>query len=638
MTDMPRICLVSASRENVFFTEILEAFGEALRSRGMTVERSVDCFPAPADDRVCLFIPHEYGGLVHELAYPTRAQLRRSVAVCTEQPGTNWFEFSLHFAGQAGAVVDINPLAVQELRRRGVEADHARLGYVEEWDVWQERHEAPRAIDLAFLGRYTDERARTISRCMPAVRDGRAAIYLTETVVPHTANSSYFLAGKKRAELLADTKVLLNVHQQKLPYLEWHRILSAVLNGCVVLTEHALHTAPFEPGVHFFSVRGEDMPHTVEALINDPDRLDRVRSAAYRLVRDELPMCATADVLLAAVERADCEPVQREGSPRPPSVPMPKAPDNRMPAWQQYAELPEQDLSVRGGLKDLLIRTRALEERVAELVTDEEGTPAVAVEELGPSVGCPKVSVILTVYNHADLVCEALRSVALADWRDLEVVAVDDGSSDGSAEAIRAASAEFPWLKVRLVRRAVNSGRPAVARNLAADHATGEMLFVLDSDNLVLPRGLNKLATTLDEDQDAAFSYGIIARFDYIGSQGLFSYLDWDSERLRYGNYIDAMAMIRASALQAVGGYPTEQTLAGWEDFGLWLAMADSGMYGVRVPDFVGQYRVNPYSMVSVANLDQSTIWTTLLRKYSCLHQSPNGGRAIGPGRLTAVA
>jgi hypothetical protein len=622
MNDPMRICLVSASRENVFFAEILEAFGSALAERGLRIERSVDCFPAPAEDLVCMFVAHEFGAFVEEDAYPTPEQLRRSVAVCTEQPGTDWFEFSLNFAAPAGAVVDLNAVGVAELRRRGIAAEHARLGYVAEWDAWQGREDSPRPIDMAFLGRHTEERARTIARCRPALEQGRAAIHLTETLLPHRAGSAYFLTGRRRSELLASSKVLLNVHQQELPYLEWHRVLNAVLNGCVVLSEHATQTSPFEPGTHYFSCRRSDLPHVLDALIEDPDRLAQTRSAAYRLVREEMPLSATADVLMAAVERAGREPLPRRGPPPPLPAPMPTAPVARKPAWQIYAEERKDDLPLRSALKELLVRTRRLERQVDQLATGEEPGGEISVEELGPSLDRPAVSVILTAYNHFDLVGEAIRSVALAEASEVEVVAVDDGSGDGTADAIAAAAAQFPWLPVRLVRRSVNSGLPAISRNLAVEHARAEKLFVLDADNLVLPQGLGKLAAALDEDGGAAFAYGIVERFDDDGPRGLFSFLDFDPERFRYGNYIDAMAMIRTSALEAVGGYPTDQTLGGWEDFALWLAMADAGLRGVRVPDFIGRYRVSPYSMLSSANLDQASIWTTLLRRYPVLNRS----------------
>lgn len=618
----PRICLVSASGENVFFGEILEAFGEALREHGFTVERSVDCFPAPADDLVCLFIPHEFMALVDPLAHPTPTQMSRTVAVCTEQPGTTWFDLTLEVAERAGAVVDINPLAAEEMRRLGVPAEHAQLGYVPAWDVWHggEGEGDEREIDLAFLGRYTEERARTIARCVRPLERRRAAIYLTETVRPHVAGSAYYLSGERRAQLLANSKVLLNVHQQKLPYLEWHRILSAVLNGCVVLTEHSLMTDPFVAGEHFVSARPGDLPLVLEGLLDQPERIREMRHRAYDAVREQMPMSAAVDVMLKAIERASGNHVDNGTVGPAPPVPMPKPLPEPKPGWEAYVDEIGEQLPTRRALMDLVLRTRALEQRIEEMANGSAEANEITVEQLGPQIEQPRISVVLTVYNHAELVPAGLRSVALSEECDLgevEVIAVDDASTDGSGEAIRAACAELPWLSVKLVSCSVNSGLPAAARNLALEHARGDLVFILDADNLLLPLGLAKLTAALDEDPEAAFAYGIIEKFDSGGPVGLESWLDWDPERLRHGNYVDAMAMIRRSALQAVGGYPDQRTLAGWEDFALWLAMAEAGMRGIRLPDFVGRYRISQYSMLSITGIDHSTAWTTLMRKYT---------------------
>lgn len=613
-----RICLVSASGQNVFFGEILDVFGDALRDRGFEIENSIDCFPAPAEDLICLFIPHEYVALVDPLVHPTPAQLLRSVAVCTEQPGTNWFETSVEFAARAGAVIDINALGSREMNRRGIATEHAHIGYVPGWDTWggHDQGVRERPIDMAFLGRHTDQRAQVVAHCAPALAQRRAAIYMTETIRPHVAGSSYFLAGRRRSELLADSKILLNVHQQDFPYLEWHRVLSAILNGCVVLTEHSLMTAPLEPGTHFISARRDDLPLVLEGLLSDTRRLEEVRGAAYALLREQMPASATADVAMDAIDRAAANPLPASSLAHPTPVPMPKEASRPKPGWEAYVDEMGDQLAIRKGLMDLVLRSRRLERRVEQLLGAGREADEVLVEHLGPELKRPRVSVLLTVYNHADLVGAALRSVAFSSLRDVEVIAVDDASTDGSADAVRKACLETPWLTTRLVRHSVNSGLPAVARNMALQHARADLVFVLDADNSVSPLGLSKLVDAMDADAEAAFAYGIIETFDATGPVGLLSWMDWDPKSLRYGNYIDAMAMIRRSALETVGGYPTQQALAGWEDFALWLAMAEEGLRGIRLPDFIGRYQVSQHSMLSITGIDHSAAWTTVMRKY----------------------
>lgn len=625
MSDLPRVCLVSASGQNVFFAEILEAFGEALRARGVVVEEAVDCFPAAAEDLVYLFIPHEYVTLVHQLAYPTATQLGRSVAICTEQPGTGWFESACAFAAEAGAAVDINPLGREELRRRGIAAGHVPLGYVPAWDAWKGEEVRERSTDLVFLGGHVERRARAIAACIGALAGRRSAIHLTESVRPHTDANQAFLSRGRKWRLLADSRVILNVHRNTLPYMEWHRVIGALLNGCVLLSEHSLGVEPLVPGEHFVSARYEDLPDVLEGMLADPGRVERIRHAAYDLVCEQMSLDRTADGLVAAIESASRNPLAA-GSERtqPAAPPLPLPPPLREPGWQTDADAAGDLAPLRTGLKHLVVEMRGVKRQLAELRSSGQPEEEL-VEQLGPLCSSPRVSVLLTVYNYADFVGDALRSVALSDIDGIEVIAVDDASTDDSVEAVRTACAELPWLSVKHVCRQRNHGLPA-ARNLALAHSSADLLFVLDADNMVLPAGLGLLAQALDADAGASFAYGITECFDAQGPVGLMNWLDWDPARLRHGNYIDAMAMMRREALEAMGGYSTDSALYGWEDFDLWVGMAAKGMRGIRVPDFVARYRRNVHSMISLANVDSQFTWSALLRRHPALAR-PVAGR-----------
>lgn len=619
MSARPRICLVSASSQNVFFDEILEAFGTALGEQGFTVECSTDCFPVLTDDLVYIYVPHEYHPFVEDLAHPTKTQLGRTVAICTEQPGTQWFETSCGIAAQAGGVIDLNVLGMEELRRRGIEAEHAPLGYVPAWDAWKGREERGRSIDLAFMGGHTERRAHVLSRCASAMTGRRSAVYLTETVQTHAAGNPTFLAKERKWRMLTDAKVLLNVHRSELPYMEWHRVIGALLNGCVVLTEHSLGTEPLVPGEHFVSSNYETLQEVLEGLLGQPERIEEIRQAAYALVRERMPMSNAVEGLVRAIERASRNPAGF-AKRAPTAIPLPLPLPPRTPGWQADAEYAGESLPLRTALKHLVVKSRGLE-RQLERLSAPDSLDEPIVEQLGPPCPRPRISVLLTVHDYADYVGEALRSVALSNTREIEVIAIDDASTDDSVEAVRNASGKLPWLSVKLVRLPHNRGLP-VARNLALEHARADLLFVLDADNLVLPDGFEKLERALAEHSDAAFAYGIIESFDINGPTGLMNWLDWDPTRLRQGNYIDAMAMIRRSALEATGGYSTDPALSGWEDFDLWVKMASKGLRGVRVPDFIARYRQSPHSMITLTNVDSLSSWNTLLRRHPALSKA----------------
>lgn len=614
----PRICLVQASEQNVFFAEMLEAIGEALRDGGATVESSFDVFPPLADDLVYLFVPHEYHPLTWPDAHPSPEHLKRSIALCTEQPGTGWFEEAARIAASAGAAIDINALGVAELQRRGVDARYVRLGYVPSWDRWGADESVERPIDVTFMGGHTDRRAAVLARCAPLLVERRASLHVFETVVPHTAASTHFLSGDAKWETLRASKVILNVHRDPLAYVEWQRLAGAIANGCVVLTEHSMGYEPLVPGEHFVSAAYDDLPAALDALLRNEDELRRIRTAAYELLRREMPLRASVPTILDAAAELAAEPVD---PPLRPALtePMPKPPQPP-PTPIEVEAARHDDLAImRGALKDLATQQRRLRRAFERLAAGPDARPETTVASAGPRRDDPSVSVVLTVYNYAGVVGEAIRSVALSELDDVELVVVDDASTDGSPAAVERALEAAPWLSATIVRRGRNGGLGA-ARNTGIEHARGEFVFILDADNAVYPHGLGRLRDALVADPDAAFAYGMLERFSLVdGPNGLLSWLGWSVDRLRHGNFVDAQSLLRRDAVAEVGGFTTNDVLHGWEDFDLWCALGDRGRYGVLVPEILGRYRAAPHSMIAATNVDARAAWTSLLERHSVL-------------------
>ena len=84
--------------------------------------------------------------------------------------------------------------------------------------------------------------------------------------------------------------------------------------------------------------------------------------------------------------------------------------------------------------------------------------------------------------------------------------------------------------------------------------------------------------------------------------------LNWDPARLRRGNYIDAMAMLRKEAVEALGGWNTAM-LFGWEDFELWARVAESGGHAAFVPQALSWYRQTSTSMLMGSRIDEFSLW-----------------------------
>jgi len=616
----PTVCFVSASRQNVFFAELLDALADALTSHGVAIEHSVDCFPEMRDDLVYVFVPHELLPLLMPDAHPSEPQLRRSVTVCTEQPGTSWFEECARISERAAATVDINRLGVVALRKRGIDAKLMQIGYTPRWDHWHGAQASERPVAVAFLAGETPRRRAALASCARHLAGRRTELHLPEALVPHQADSEVFLSGARKWEMLCSSKLLINVHRSELGYFEWQRAIEAMINGCVLLSEHSLGFEPLIPGKHFVSASYGNLDVALEGLLEDEDRLAQMRQSAYEYLRDELPLSESIGVLREAVSEVASKPVSATASRVRQAVPRPKPPQIPRPEYERLLETRTEMDVLRMATKQLLLDQREMRNSLRDLrlaVDGEHGEDV--VERLGASRGiAPRVSVVITVYNYAAALGGAINSVALSDFRDYELVIVDDASTDGSDKAIRTALARVPWVTATVVTRPYNQGL-AKARNLGSEIADGELLFMLDADNTVYPHALGRLVRAMDDSPAAAFGYGIIEQFGVHGSTSLMSYLKWDANRLRYGNFLDAMAMIRRAALREIGGYTLDTRLYGWEDFALWCAFADRGWHGVQVPEIVARYRQALHSMISVTNIDASAAWSVLLDRFACL-------------------
>jgi glycosyltransferase involved in cell wall biosynthesis len=214
------------------------------------------------------------------------------------------------------------------------------------------------------------------------------------------------------------------------------------------------------------------------------------------------------------------------------------------------------------------------------------------------SSNIPRTTIIVPSYNYERFVLETLDSIA-AQTAPVDLVVVDDGSTDASVQTI-ADWMKLPHAGLRrtcLARHDRNRGLGA-ARNTAFGLARTPFVFPLDSDNALYPRCIEMLEAALDH-SEGWFAYSCLERHGL--NARLMNIHGWDRERLAVGGYIDAMALIRRTAWEAVGGYAVDEVIRfGWEDYDFWLAIAEKGGYGVLVPEILGRYRVHGASMMDV--------------------------------------
>jgi hypothetical protein len=615
--------LYVSDRGNCFMTEIASLIDAGLGDLGYETVFPAPGLPEPGRDRMNLVIaPHEFFPLYPGVDEATRMKAAAaSICVGVEQPGTPWFELSARYAAEGAAVLDISTYAIAELSRRGIDAAHLQLGYHESWDRWGGDPAQIRGTDLLFLGGATPKREKVLSEAAPLIWDRRCDLRLFEFARPMAAATGNFVVGDEKRDLLASARVLLNIHRDEAPYFEWVRALEAVANGCLVISESSENCCPLVPGRHLVVAPADLLASYAASLLADESMRAEMTFAAYELVRSKLEMTSMLQPVCEYIERATTSAAKARRLAVPPAPPL-SAPTVPTPSHSVWVDLLESELRMRARVKELIDSEvtlfQQLEALQAQLSHADLNHVDITVTPTWEAAN-PKVSVLLTSYNYSHFVPEAVRSVLASTGVEAELVIVDDHSSDHSVEVLQKLMKAEPWFPIKLVARAANSGL-ARGRNTGLAHARGEYVFVLDADNRIYPNALASLSAALDRDPGPAFSYGIIAKF---GESGLLSHLPWSVERLCQANYIDAMAMVRRSVLEEVGGWDPGLSNLGWEDYDLWLRLAAEGQGGVLVTSYCGSYRVHPTSMLSTVNLDPLPLLALLSAKYPFLPWSP---------------
>jgi glycosyltransferase involved in cell wall biosynthesis len=226
-----------------------------------------------------------------------------------------------------------------------------------------------------------------------------------------------------------------------------------------------------------------------------------------------------------------------------------------------------------------------------------------------------RITVIVSLYNYSRFITDCLDSVHAQTLTGLRLVVVDDASDDASADLVAR------WLATngdrfggyRLLQHVSNQGL-ARTRNTALAHTTTPLAFILDADNLLYPRCLERLLSAL-EHCDAAFAFCYAETFGE--DRAVHNLYPWNPGRLARGNTIDAMVLLRRSVWELVGGYSTTMPVMGWEDFDLWFKIARAKHWGVLVPEFLTRYRIHGSSMLrTVTNTRTELLWDHLRGNY----------------------
>jgi glycosyltransferase involved in cell wall biosynthesis len=167
----------------------------------------------------------------------------------------------------------------------------------------------------------------------------------------------------------------------------------------------------------------------------------------------------------------------------------------------------------------------------------------------------PKVSVIIPTYNGEKLIGRAISSVLNQTFKDIEIIVVDDASTDNTKRVIKDLSARDN--RIRLIDLQQNSGGGAYPRTIGCKMAIGEFVAFIDQDDLYIPDYIAKKVEYFDEHKEINFLSSLAWTFNEESKKII---------NCEYGGPLNTM--VRRDVLENVGYFRAEQTNV--DDFGMW--------------------------------------------------------------------
>jgi glycosyltransferase involved in cell wall biosynthesis len=229
--------------------------------------------------------------------------------------------------------------------------------------------------------------------------------------------------------------------------------------------------------------------------------------------------------------------------------------------------------------------------------------------EIKMSLEYPLVSVVIPVRNGERFIARTLTSVLAQTYRQIEIIVVDDGSTDGTVALVESAATVEP--RIRLFQRS-HAGLPAT-RNFGIGQAHGDLIAPLDGDDLWHPKKIEKQVHAMQKSSAIGLVYCWTVDIDEF---------DFVIPPIRRKSTVEGKVLIdvianagiiesgsnplvRRSCLEAIGGYDARMVL-GAEDWKMSLALADISEFAVVCEHLVGYRQASTTMSKNIAAMQQA--------------------------------
>ncbi len=224
-----------------------------------------------------------------------------------------------------------------------------------------------------------------------------------------------------------------------------------------------------------------------------------------------------------------------------------------------------------------------------------------------------RVSVVIPVYNAAEFIGEALESVFNQDYPDIEVIVVDDGSTDETATVLSGITDP----RLRVLRQ--KNGGVSAARNRGIQDCKSSKIFLFDADDRLYPQAVSRLVACFDQDPSIVLAYGEAITFNDTegplndaGPPEFAARPQGDAlEQMVQANPISCCAvMVCRQAIEATGGFDTRISLG--EDWLMWCKLAAQGRIAYAGASPIVLYRIHSGSAARRLAKDLRAMWPAI--------------------------